>query len=238
MALTWAFASSKVMSSGYMPDQRKLPIMVAGHGRRFLCRKTLPSSEFSQVRREISTHSDGNFGLAAHAPAAPTGLRLPHHRTVVRPSGSRLGPGRVQDGQQNAGVGHAGTGPAASTTRRAGLYGDGLAVDTERPPSQNDPICMLQWMNAEDSSVAYIRRVSCVLGISGESGKYDSGCTAGRLVMADCAVLGLRGPGFRIGHRLDAGPAPAAPAGAAQAPPCPRGPGGQWSSPRAVTCGL
>ena len=163
------------------------------------------------------------------------------YRTIA-PSYGHLGPGSAPVGSRM------GSRTLASamqvpvrpllTTRRAGLYGDGLAVDTERPPSQNDPICMLQWMNAEDSSVAYIRRVSCVLGISGESGKYDSGCTAGRLVMADCAVLGLRGPGFRIGHRLDAGPAPAAPAGAAQAPPCPRGPGGQWSSPRAVTCGL
>jgi hypothetical protein len=37
-----------------------------------------------------------------------------------------------------------------------------------------------------------IRRLSCVLGIAGESGKYDSGCTAGHLVMADGAALGLR----------------------------------------------
>jgi hypothetical protein len=30
----------------------------------FLCRKTLLSSALSQVRAQISTHSDGNFGLS------------------------------------------------------------------------------------------------------------------------------------------------------------------------------
>jgi len=34
----------------------------------FLCRKTLVSSALSQVRAQISTHSDGNFGLAGENP--------------------------------------------------------------------------------------------------------------------------------------------------------------------------
>jgi hypothetical protein len=38
--------------------------MVAGRVADFLCRKTLLSSALSQVRVQISTHSDGNFGLS------------------------------------------------------------------------------------------------------------------------------------------------------------------------------
>jgi hypothetical protein len=45
--------------------------MVAG----FLCRKTLLSSALSQVRAQISTHSDGNFGLGEDD--------VPDHRICV-----------------------------------------------------------------------------------------------------------------------------------------------------------
>jgi hypothetical protein len=38
--------------------------MVAGRGRGFSVQKTLLSSALSQVRVQISTHSDGNFGLS------------------------------------------------------------------------------------------------------------------------------------------------------------------------------
>jgi hypothetical protein len=62
-ALTWAFASSVAKSSGYMLTSANV-IMVSGHCRGFLYRRTITGLVFSQVRVQISTQSYSNFGLA------------------------------------------------------------------------------------------------------------------------------------------------------------------------------
>lgn len=62
----------------------------------FLCRKILSSSAFSQVRTEISTHCDGNFGIEAEVLAAyfrelarvhkPDGVAFLHHSNYGLPA--------------------------------------------------------------------------------------------------------------------------------------------------------
>src|ERR1017187_2309333 len=51
----------------------------------FLCRKTLLSSALSQVRAQISTHSDGNFGLTVTCSSTRARLSLTPPRRRPQP---------------------------------------------------------------------------------------------------------------------------------------------------------
>ena len=80
-----------------------------------------------------------------------------------------------------------------SRTRRSHSQ---VAVFEKTAPSrlraQIYQICLPELISARILTAVQKRRISRVLGIGGESGKYDSGFTADHLVVADCAALGLR----------------------------------------------